>query len=58
MAHIEVPGGLEWLAIFFIGFLGIGIKTAFMVFIIVFLIKINSSLDSIKRKLDQLEQKS
>ncbi|MBP8605576.1 MAG: hypothetical protein KBI46_07035 [Phycisphaerae bacterium] len=57
MAHIGIPGGIEWLTIFFIGFFGIGMKLAFMVFVIVFLIKINSSIESVKKKLDQFEQK-
>jgi hypothetical protein len=56
MALIGMPGGMEWILIMFIGVFGIGIKLAFMVFVIFFLVKINGSLEALKKKSDQLEQ--
>jgi len=53
-----MPGGWEWLTIIFFGVFGVGIKLAFMVFIIVFLVKIRNTVETIRKKIEKLEEKA
>jgi hypothetical protein len=55
-----MPGGAEWLImlpILVFSVFGLAIKLAFMVFIIVFLVKIRSAVEAIRKKIEQLEPK-
>lgn len=49
-----IPGGAEWLMIFFGCFMYI-LPIAFAVFVIIYLIKINNTVEAIRKKLEQLE---
>lgn len=49
----SMPGGLEWIVIFFMGMAVYVLPLAFAVFVVVFLIKINNTLTAIQKKLEQ-----
>ena len=51
-----LPGGLEWIIIFLMGMFVYALPLAFVVFVVVFLVKINNTLTAIKKKLDEPEQ--
>ena len=55
---IGMPGGWEWLMITFFGIFGVGIKLAFMMFIIVLLVKIHSAVQTIQKKIEKMDQVS
>lgn len=57
MAQLGMVGPIEWIFIGFVGLFGLAIKAAFIIFVIVYLVKINNSLETLKKKIDQLEQK-
>lgn len=51
-----MPAGWEWLVIFGMCFAYL-LPIAFAVFVIVYLVKIRSAVEAIRKKIDQLEQK-
>ena len=51
-----LPGGIEWIIILFVGTFVYIVPLAFIVFVVVSLLKINSTLTAIKKKLDGPEQ--
>ncbi|MCE5185188.1 MAG: hypothetical protein LLF76_03585 [Planctomycetaceae bacterium] len=52
-----LPGGFEWIGIFLIGCFVFALKLLFVVFVVVYLVKMASSLDKIQKRLDQLEKR-
>lgn len=52
-----MPGGFEWIGILFIGCFAFALKLLFVVFVIIYLVKIKASLDKIESRLNDLEQR-
>jgi hypothetical protein len=52
-----VPGGWEFFPVMFLGCFAYLLPIAFAVFVIIYLIKINSTVEAIQKKLEQLERK-
>ena len=51
------PGGAEWFLISFIGCFAYILPVVFAVFVVIYLVKIRSTVEAIQKKLEQLEQK-
>lgn len=56
MVHC-MPGGAEWVVLTFVGCFAYMLPILFGVFVIVYLVKIKTSLEKIEKRLDQLEQR-
>jgi cobalamin biosynthesis protein CobD/CbiB len=52
-----MPGGAEWFVIMFVGCFAYVLPILFAVFVMIYLLKIHSTVEAIRKKLDQLEQK-
>lgn len=51
-----MPCGFEWIGIFIIGCFAFLLKLLFVVFVIVYLVKIKAQLDKIESRLNNLER--
>lgn len=52
-----MPGGFEWIFIFFMGMFVYILPLAFAAFVVVFLLKIHNAVINLQKKIDRLEQK-
>jgi len=57
MMAMMIPGGVEWIFIFFMGMFVYVLPLAFAAFVVVFLLKIHNAVIKLQQKVEQLEQK-
>ena len=51
-----MPGGFEWLVIMFVGCFAYILPIVFAVFVMIYLVKIRSTVEAIQKKLEKFEQ--